>query len=702
MAKPLRVLIAWELGAHLGHVMKLKPIVMELLARGHQVTLVVPDVKAARPHITENEKLQWEHGPSCSVPDDYAPGSYAEMIECCVLPSDAAATQFALTWQRLMARARPDTMLAEHAPGALLAARLHQLPLLHLADGWSLPPVGRPHAELVQLPLLEKTTSETRTQAFSDASKREGVLVARINSLLKQVNVGLLKNLGDLYSGASVSLLCTFPELDHFGARRHAKYVGPLSGVAEGVALRWPDRKVDADLASQRRRVFVYLQPHPTNIALLRLLRSLGADVIAYLPQAKPEAVKKFNSARTQISALPVCMDLILGEADLVVSNGGHGLLCTSLLAGVPLLVLPTQREQALLALRSSATGAVFAASQAEFGVELQALASQLLENPQARQAALAFARKYSRHDSSVVVRKIANTLEKLSLNGRTTTVPTAASFTAPLPLAQIEITTKCNFECFYCAGRHMKQENMPWERFEQVLERLGSLPHKVSLQGEGEPTAHPEFWRMVDRVIALGHQPYTITNASLIDVPQTALKFASIGVSLDTLDEAEAQRIGRYKLPNVLARLQALVQEMGPERVTVHTVAYGQELGPVASFVQALGTEHLVQPLQTKPDYARHYAAESPVTFWQHAKQCQYLEQPLMRYFAVDGREAPCCYIKDMSMFDTAQHLRTELAEGKVPATCIGCREIATPRIEDGRHSRSSMFVRRETQEES
>lgn len=224
-----------------------------------------------------------------------------------------------------------------------------------------------------------------------------------------------------------------------------------------------------------------------------------------------------------------------------------------------------------------------------------------------------------------------------------------------------------------------MKQENMPWERFEEVVARLGTSPMSVSLQGEGEPTAHPEFWRMVDRLIALGHWPYTITNASLIDVEQTALKFLSIGVSVDTLDEAEAQRIGRYKLPKVLERIRALVNRMGAKRVIVHTVNYGQNIEAVYDFVRSLSVRHIVQPIQLKPDYAKHYGKNLPVLFWRHQTSCRYLERPLMRYFAVDGREAPCCYIKDMSIFQSVQHVRASLAVGKVPGTCIGCREIAT-----------------------
>lgn len=59
-------------------------------------------------------------------------------------------------------------------------------------------------------------------------------------------------------------------------------------------------------------------------------------------------------------------------------------------------------------------------------------------------------------------------------------------------PFVQIEITRKCNFEYFYCAGRHMKQENMSWELFNEILGKPAPGSNTVALQGEGESTAHP------------------------------------------------------------------------------------------------------------------------------------------------------------------------------------------------------------------
>ena len=210
-----------------------------------------------------------------------------------------------------------------------------------------------------------------------------------------------------------------------------------------------------------------------------------------------------------------------------------------------------------------------------------------------------------------------------------------------------------------------------------------------VSLQGEGEPTLHPAFWDMARAVGAQGLRVYTITNGTRVDAAQFAAGLHSVGVSVDTLDADEARRIGRYNLPKVLANLESLVQAMGPARVTVHTVHYGQDIEPLRAYLRAIGLQqHRVQPLQVKDDYARRYARQSPdegqpiVLVPRAARQlarysCSFLDTPRMRYFDIDGREMPCCYIKDTSVYISIDDLRQTLARRQIPPACSGCREL-------------------------
>jgi MoaA/NifB/PqqE/SkfB family radical SAM enzyme len=78
-------------------------------------------------------------------------------------------------------------------------------------------------------------------------------------------------------------------------------------------------------------------------------------------------------------------------------------------------------------------------------------------------------------------------------------------------------MTTRCNFGCFHCAGRQMRQGNMPYDTFTALLDQhiaTYGVPKVVSLQGEGEPTLDHDFLRMAEFVRDRGATPYTITNA--------------------------------------------------------------------------------------------------------------------------------------------------------------------------------------------
>ena len=245
----------------------------------------------------------------------------------------------------------------------------------------------------------------------------------------------------------------------------------------------------------------------------------------------------------------------------------------------------------------------------------------------------------------------------------------------------QFEVTTHCNFQCFYCAGRDLAQRHMEWDLFARLLASIPAGRHEIALQGEGEPTAHPRFWDMVDAVRARGFVPYTITNASHVDVERFARAFPRVGVSLDTLDPLEAGRIGRHNLDRVIANIDALAERMGPRCIHVKAVDYGQALAPLADFVRARGLGDLaVQPLQGKHDYAQRYPErlESPPPRYTH--RCRYLEQPLRRYYDVEGREYPCCFIKDPRLYEPAASLRAKMSAGEVPPACAGCREILAP----------------------
>ncbi len=103
-----------------------------------------------------------------------------------------------------------------------------------------------------------------------------------------------------------------------------------------------------------------------------------------------------------------------------------------------------------------------------------------------------------------------------------------------------IEPTTRCNFNCWYCIGRHMKQEDINVENFAKVLDNFPTVK-TIALVGEGEPLLHKGFFSMAHMAKDHGVRVMIISNGSAFS--QSVIKklcaaeIAYIAVSIDSAD---------------------------------------------------------------------------------------------------------------------------------------------------------------------
>jgi len=115
--------------------------------------------------------------------------------------------------------------------------------------------------------------------------------------------------------------------------------------------------------------------------------------------------------------------------------------------------------------------------------------------------------------------------------------------------MANIEITTRCNLTCRYCARSwlHKEGRDMPLERFVRILDML---PHayRITLVGLGEPLLHPEVANFIAEASARGRRVALVTNAMCLDeqLASQLLKagLASIAFSIDSDDQDLANEI--------------------------------------------------------------------------------------------------------------------------------------------------------------
>ncbi len=123
-----------------------------------------------------------------------------------------------------------------------------------------------------------------------------------------------------------------------------------------------------------------------------------------------------------------------------------------------------------------------------------------------------------------------------------------------PIPVnepvfANIEITTRCNFKCKYCARANLDIEGMDMdlETFKRILDLL---PHayRITLVGLGEPLLHPQITEFIAIASSLKRRVGLVTNASLLE-SSISKKLISAGLdsiafSLDTVNQDVASRV--------------------------------------------------------------------------------------------------------------------------------------------------------------
>jgi UDP:flavonoid glycosyltransferase YjiC (YdhE family) len=386
--------LCWELGGGLGHAGRLKMLAQALLARGHQVSLSLRDLMHTNALLADLDvpKLQapvWLHQ-AVGLPSP--PGSLAEILLHCGYLEPAALRGMVAGWRAMFELLRPDLVVADFAPTAILAARVMGLRSASMGNGFYSPPPGRPLPPLRGAPAERLAASEARVLRTANALLAGRPLQHAVELLL-----------GDL------PLLCTWPELDHYG-RADADAVhwfGPsFLPDAGGTMPPWPQ--------GAGRKVFAYLKAgHPSHAAVLRALAEEGCHTLVYMPEVAGGAPAPVTSPLLHYLSGPVALSQALAEVDLCVSHAGEATLAQSLLAGVPLLMLPSHAEQFMTARRVALSGAGYNAALMTPSSDWRGALRQVLDDGRYRQAARAVAARHQGFSQQRMNAELAELLER-------------------------------------------------------------------------------------------------------------------------------------------------------------------------------------------------------------------------------------------------------------------------------------------------
>ena len=419
--------LAWELGGGLGHIGRIRMLAQALLSRGHRVSVSVRDLAAAHGllagvHLPVLQAPVWQHPVVGLVPGQ---GNLAEVLFRHGYLDKTALGSLLAGWRAMLQQLQPDLLVADYAPTALLAARSLGLRSASIGSGFYNPPAGQPLPPLRDwdpLPAERLAASEAHLLRTANAALAEAVHAAEavagataagsaggaaLAAAARPQAVAPLRHAADLFLG-DLPLLCSWPELDHYARPQDAvaRWFGPNFMPHAGIAPQWP--------AGAGPRVFAYLKSsHPAHVAVLQALAEEGCSTLAYLPDVAGGAPVPFKHALIHYAAGPVALGQALHEAELCVCHAGEATLAQSLLAGVPLLMLPQHTEQFLLARRIARAGAGHNAALLRADDDWRAVVRRLLHEPAHRLAARAFAARYQDFDQQAMNAELAALLER-------------------------------------------------------------------------------------------------------------------------------------------------------------------------------------------------------------------------------------------------------------------------------------------------
>lgn len=388
-----RIELAWELGAGTGHFAPLLRIGMELQARGHTLRLNLrePDVGLDLPDASA---IPREGAPIWVGPNPYPnPVNFGQLL---LNFGYADRTQFApllAAWRERLAGA--DLVIANVAPAALLAARTLGIPAWEISQGFHVPPPGFP------------------TPAFREWENSDPALLqAADKQVLDAINLALgdygsppIPSLGDLFDPNA--MLLTFKELDIYPDRQGGNFLGIVSTGERGAVPVWP--------AASGPRVFAYLYSYYVGLpGLLSALADLDVPTLIFCRGIDPALKARYESSTVHFSDTPMAVSEVIPRADLVICHGSHQMTAQALLAGKPLLLLPTHVEQALIARRVERIGAGIGITSVTAETDFSLPLALVVEDGTHAACARQFAAQHGGLDQSAVASLIADRCESL------------------------------------------------------------------------------------------------------------------------------------------------------------------------------------------------------------------------------------------------------------------------------------------------
>lgn len=422
----MRILLAWEIGRNYGHVMALAELA-QAMAKKHrkkaEIFFVLQSPGAVLPFVEGLEYRLLQAPFSAPKPQLRLP--QAAKDEPARLPKDLILTYtdelrqwgydnpqvlagLVRAWRDLYAAIKPDVIVANAAPTALLAAKGLKIKIINFGSSYDVP------AKAVPMPMA-KTTDRVSPQLLLD---REGQVVDIINKAQALNGLKPIKTIADMLK-ANAEFITMFEDLDYYAERSKLEknpphYFGQFFSLENGAEISWNKKS--------EKRILAYLLPEtPTYVEAMNGLSRLPKtwDIIISSPGLPEDVRKATEGSNLRIVTGPVKLAGLLKDCDLGISHATQGMSCALAINGVPQLLIPIINEQLVFAKglgRNKLAQGIVGRFSPEKIVEL---VHALLSNPEYNENAKAFAKKHKGFKPDKLAETIADKIIEFAQEGK-------------------------------------------------------------------------------------------------------------------------------------------------------------------------------------------------------------------------------------------------------------------------------------------
>jgi hypothetical protein len=339
--KPL-ILLIWEHGYGRGHISRLLRCAEIIVERGGTPVFSVPPIYMHDPELTRYGRVIANPVVSAAL---IAPlrlkyvNSFADILHNVGFTSVDAMTPAMQHWFAIFDAIKPQAIVLDYAPMAGLAAQLMDIRAIRLTSGFEAPPIDCPIFPV----------NVVTPEVLLNNQK----MVIKISETIDTLSMSLIGKHGPTLQqvlGAHTTFITAIPQTDAHD-RTDGTYIGHISSHKQSDTAVWPITD------KTKNKAFMYVRDLSQMKPWLDILLMRNISTLCHSPVGDKKILDEFKNTCIHISRTPFNLDAILIETDFCINYGSATMVCQSLLAGKPQLMVPVDTEKQMIAKRVSSAG---------------------------------------------------------------------------------------------------------------------------------------------------------------------------------------------------------------------------------------------------------------------------------------------------------------------------------------------------------